>query len=32
VSEGTPGSVLPPILLPQAFSLRYEPQRIFAAY
>jgi HK97 family phage major capsid protein len=27
--EGSPGSLLPPILLPQAFQLRYEPDRIF---
>ena len=27
--EGPPGSLLPPILLPYAFEMRYEPERIF---
>lgn len=29
-AEGTPGSLLPPILLPAAFTERYEPDRLFA--
>lgn len=28
VSEGAPGTLIPPILLPQAFTLRLEPTRI----
>jgi len=28
VAEGAPGSLIPPILLPQAFTLRLEPTRI----
>jgi hypothetical protein len=32
VGEGPPGSLLPPILLPYAFEMRYEPERIFEAF
>jgi hypothetical protein len=32
IGEGPPGSLLPPVLLPYAFELRYEPERIFAAF
>ncbi|MDH6248010.1 phage major capsid protein [Mycobacterium sp. OTB74] len=32
IGEGPPGSLLPPTLLPYAFELRYEPDRIFAAF
>ena len=32
IGEGQPGSLLPPTLLPYAFELRYEPDRIFAAF
>lgn len=29
VGEGAPGGLLPPVLLPQAFPLPYEPDRVF---
>jgi HK97 family phage major capsid protein len=32
VGEGAPGSLLPPVLLPNVFGLPYEPDRLFSAF